>query len=211
MFPFLQVITLPDGTTITGFLNPPAGIDLSTLGGAISSILPFLITIAGMVAFLYLILGGFKYLTARDDPKAVDAARGTIVTALLGLLVVLLSFFIIRILEDRFHLGSLTLAKSVYAVDIGTRFGPAAYFPNVATLFTRFMNIFFITAGLAFFFITMWGGIKYLTSRGDEKATAGARATITNGLVGLLIILFSYVIIKVVFAIFGVGPGLAIF
>lgn len=69
------------------------------LGSLIGAILPVVISIAGLALFAYLILGGLKYITSGGDDKAIMEARKIITNAVVGMLIVFVSFWIIRILE----------------------------------------------------------------------------------------------------------------
>ena len=56
--------------------------------------------LGGLVGFAYIIIGGFKYLTAGGDEKAIMAAKQTLTWAVIGLLVVVASFLILKTLAD---------------------------------------------------------------------------------------------------------------
>lgn len=60
--------------------------------------------IAGLGFSAYLLLGGFRYLTAGGDQKMVAEARNVIIHALVGLGIIAGSFVIIRIVESIFGL-----------------------------------------------------------------------------------------------------------
>lgn len=68
-----------------------------TIGVIVESAIPYIFTIAGMLFFIYLIAGGFSYMTSAGDPKATKAAQTKISHALIGLMIVLLSFLIVQI------------------------------------------------------------------------------------------------------------------
>ncbi len=57
---------------------------------------------------------------------------------------------------------------------------------------------------IVFFFILVMGGLKWITGGGDEKKIASARAQITNGLIGLVIIFSVWAIIRLIGTIFGI-------
>lgn len=69
---------------------------------------------------------------------------------------------------------------------------------------------YFLKVGMAVFEIVMrvaamaaiafviWGGFQYLMSQGEPEKIAGARTTIVNALVGLMIAIFSVAIVNVV-------------
>jgi len=56
--------------------------------------------VAGIAVFLMLIAGGFQYITAGDDPKAAEKASKTLTYAVIGLVVVLAAWFILRAIES---------------------------------------------------------------------------------------------------------------
>jgi hypothetical protein len=51
---------------------------------------------AGIIAFLYVLYGGFLYLTAGGDSSAVNRAKGTIINAAIGVVIISLAYFLIR-------------------------------------------------------------------------------------------------------------------
>ena len=51
---------------------------------------------AGVVALFFIILSGLKMVTSGGDPKAVEGAKKTLTFAIIGLVIILLSFFIIN-------------------------------------------------------------------------------------------------------------------
>lgn len=53
---------------------------------------------AGIVALYFIIISGIKFITSGGDPKAVEGARKTLMFAIIGLLIVLLSFFIVSVI-----------------------------------------------------------------------------------------------------------------
>jgi hypothetical protein len=53
---------------------------------------------AGIVALFFIIISGIKLLTSGGDPKAVDAAKKTLTYAIIGLVIILGSFFIISVI-----------------------------------------------------------------------------------------------------------------
>ncbi len=71
----------------------------SDLGGLVSAFLPVIISISGLALFAYLLMGGLKYITSGGDEKAVAEARKIITNAVVGMLIVFVAFWIIRILE----------------------------------------------------------------------------------------------------------------
>lgn len=51
--------------------------------------------LTGVGLFVMLVVGGFNFLLSGGDPKKLEAARGTLTNAIIGLVVIVLSFLII--------------------------------------------------------------------------------------------------------------------
>jgi hypothetical protein len=62
-------------------------------------ILNIAIRLAGIAAFIMLIVGGFQFLTAGGDPKKTQAASSTLTYAIFGLVAVIAAWFIILFIE----------------------------------------------------------------------------------------------------------------
>ncbi len=84
---------------IFGQVNPPPGIDkygasLESGGpqNLLNNIVRLVIVAAGIYAFINLILAGYGFMSAGDDPKKIAAATRKIWQTLLGLAVVAGSF-----------------------------------------------------------------------------------------------------------------------
>ena len=77
----------------------------TTLGKIVSIALPFLYTIAGIGLLLYLIAGGFRFLTSQGDPKKLEGAKNSITMAIVGFIIVIGAFFVTQIVNYIFQLG----------------------------------------------------------------------------------------------------------
>jgi len=65
------------------------------------------------------------------------------------------------------------------------------------------VNIIYIISTLTFFFILLFGGVKWITSSGDEKKLAAARASITHGLIGLAIVFVAWALMSLLSSLLG--------
>ena len=66
------------------------------------------------------------------------------------------------------------------------------------------INLIMLVVALVFFFILLLGGLKWVTSEGDEKKVGAARAQITNALVGLAIVFAAWAIMSLIGKLFGI-------
>lgn len=67
------------------------------LGPLISAFLPYIFAASGIGLLIYLMLGGLQLMTSKGDPKAIQAAQGKITSALIGFIIVVIAFVIVRL------------------------------------------------------------------------------------------------------------------
>lgn len=67
------------------------------------------------------------------------------------------------------------------------------------------IGLVLLLVAIVFFFILVIGGLKWVTSGGDEKKVGAARAQITNALIGLAIVFAAWAIMKLIGSIFGIS------
>lgn len=116
-------------TSSFGVINPPPGIDVySNLSGGrgiapgfisfMNNGLKLVIVIAGLYAFINVILAGFQFMSAGGDSKQVEKAVSKLTQSLIGLLLVAGSFVLAAIF------GYLLFGKA------GAILFPEIYTPN---------------------------------------------------------------------------------
>ena len=106
----------------------------------------------------------------------------------------------------------LTTFTSVFAVeykDIGDNFLFGAgrtiknVFPTLGSLVSVIISLLFGLGVLVAFIMLLVGSIKYMNSGGDTEAASGARSTITYAIIGLVLVICAFVIVKVLGTIIG--------
>lgn len=73
---------------------------ISDLVQIMFDLLNLAIRLAGIATFIMIVIGGFKYLTAGGDPKAAESAKNTLTYAILGLVLIIAAWFIIRFIAE---------------------------------------------------------------------------------------------------------------
>jgi len=66
------------------------------------------------------------------------------------------------------------------------------------------ITIVLVFAGIIFFFMLVYGGIKWIMSGGDKANTESARSTVTAALIGLVIVFAAWAIGQLIGTFFGV-------
>lgn len=86
---------------VPGIINPGSG--LNFIG---SNLVPFIISLLLFIvlalSLLFLIIGGITWITSGGDKEGLAKAKGTITYAIVGLVLALGSFIILRILSNFF-------------------------------------------------------------------------------------------------------------
>lgn len=71
----------------------------------IRNVLMGIMMIAAILALFFLVWGGFKWLSSGGDKAKIDAARQTIIAAILGLVLTFLTFFVLSVVLGVFGLS----------------------------------------------------------------------------------------------------------
>ena len=77
------------------------------IGRIVSELLPYVYVVAGLLLFVYMIYGGFQLLTSFGSPKAILEAWLIVFRALVGFIMVFVSFWLIRLVEIMFGMEIL--------------------------------------------------------------------------------------------------------
>lgn len=72
---------------------PKAAANQAQLDGVVNGAL----AIAGIISVLFIIIGGFRYVTSQGNSDAVRSAREMIIYSLVGLIMVIFAFAIVQI------------------------------------------------------------------------------------------------------------------
>ena len=75
--------------------------EFSSIGGFIGSILPNIYIIAGIILFIVFFIAGIYYIAnaGKGDQKATEAGQKAITAAIIGLVIIFTSWWIIKIIE----------------------------------------------------------------------------------------------------------------
>jgi len=82
--------------------DPPS---LDSLGGCVTGLIKLLVTLGGIAAVIVFLMGAFKYVTSGGDDKAVGEAKATLTWAVIGLVVIAVSYAVITLIGKLFLSG----------------------------------------------------------------------------------------------------------
>lgn len=77
----------------------PNPVNENDLANVLFNVVNALLLFAGAVAVLFLIIGGFRYVVSTGNPDQVDAAKRTILYAVLGLIIIFVAFVLVTLVQ----------------------------------------------------------------------------------------------------------------
>lgn len=78
------------------------------IGQLVSRLFAFVLTFAGIFLLVYLIFGGFRLMTASGDPKKMQEGQHIVTNALIGFVIVFISFWLVEITSSLLGLQTIT-------------------------------------------------------------------------------------------------------
>lgn len=103
---FTPALMLAADSDIPTKVTPIGGGEDLTPAILLSNIVNYILLFAAAIAVLFLIIGGVKYIVSQGNEKAVESSKHTILYAVIGLLIIILSFVIVRFVLNQ--AGGLT-------------------------------------------------------------------------------------------------------
>jgi len=79
----------------------------------------------------------------------------------------------------------------------------ASVFAQFEGVISLILGVITVSAGLWFVFQIFGGALQWLASGGEKQALQNAQKRLTNAVVGLAIVVFSYVLIALISSLFG--------
>lgn len=87
--------------------SPDSLVKATSVGDLIKKILNILLTLGGVVAVLFIVLGGYEYITSRGSEERAKSGRKTMTYAIIGLVAILLAFMMVTVMTNLFTQGKL--------------------------------------------------------------------------------------------------------
>lgn len=82
---------------------------IESLESLFSNAITAIVSLSAVALFLMLVIGGFSFLYSGGDQKKLEQARGTLTNAIIGLVVIVSAYLILRIVGAITGLNNLTI------------------------------------------------------------------------------------------------------
>lgn len=182
-------------------LNSQCGFDAShpfVLLGGNSSILLVLLAVVddlfraiGLLAVVFIIYAGFKFILSRGAPEETAKARTTALNALVGLGISMVAIAFVSFMGARVdnrrggQIGHLNVSPLPYPTGV-----------EGGSLIQTALSVAFGIAGAIAFLIIVIAGMQYVFSQGDPQATKKSKDTIIYALVGLVLAIIAQSVVS---------------
>jgi len=74
-------------------------VDFRNFGQLMAKFIDILLYFAGAVAVVFLVIGGYQYVTSRGNEEAMEKAKKTITAAIIGIVIIIMAFAIVQIVN----------------------------------------------------------------------------------------------------------------
>ncbi len=179
----------------TVFLRWTTELNVNTIYRAtidiIYPILNFLRYIAAICFFIVIVYAFYRIIFAGGNEEGFQSWKKTFITAALGFIVMLVAEPIVKMSYG----GSDCRGKELFGIPTectNRAFDTSIFFGTVVKIII-FLNGFI---ALITVIMIMYAGFLILTGSWDEEKSEKAKKTITYAIIGVLVILFSYVIYR---------------
>ncbi len=73
------------------------GTDGCTFKEILNNIIDLMLGLSGTIAMLYIIIGGYQYITSAGNPALAEKGKKTLTNAIIGLVIIILSYVIVKL------------------------------------------------------------------------------------------------------------------
>ncbi len=88
------------GTEITGPLK-----NINNLGDLINAVLPFIMSMAGIILFFVIVWGGSDIMMSQGSPEKMKSGRAKLTAGIIGFVLLVSSYLITKLLSYIFNVG----------------------------------------------------------------------------------------------------------
>lgn len=78
---------------------PGGGYKFTNLASIVNNAVPLLFAFSGIALFIYLVWGGFDFLTSMGDAKKAEQGKNKITHAVVGFIIIFISFWVVQIVD----------------------------------------------------------------------------------------------------------------
>lgn len=185
----------PDNPSST-ICNPISSGAHGNIPGFISYAISFVGGFIGLIAICLIVYAGFRMIIANGDDTAISNSKKILTRAIFGFVAAIMAYSIVLAIQKFLGVQNVDYSKQAYFTN---PFAATSLQGFASKLLEDTVSI----GGLLALLMIILSGFRYMVSRGDEKTVSKAKNTLTWSVLGLVIMIFAYVIIKAVATLLG--------
>ncbi len=89
-----------EGLGVVGDAFPQGAKENLDIRATVKKVIDWALYVAAIIAVIFIIIGGYMYITSAGDPGKAGKGRSTLVNALIGLAIIVLSYMIVQIVYN---------------------------------------------------------------------------------------------------------------
>jgi hypothetical protein len=155
---------------------------------ALGNLLCILSLIVPPICALVVTYGGLRYITSADDPGARDTAKKTIISAFIGMILVMLAV----------PLVNMVLTNSFTQVTPNNNCLQGSTVGEITQIMCNFWCFFSNISPAVCALVVIYGALRYLASGDDPRARKTAKTVIVSAFIGLVLVLISIPIVNAI-------------
>lgn len=189
LLPWNYYLTMDSSCSATNFHLLGSNSSLLLIGLAI---IDDLLRIAGLLAVLFIIYAGVKFILSQGSPDEAAKARTGAINALVGLAITIVAISFVTFLANNVNgSGQGGVGNSINVMSLPNPAGAA----DGSVVQTALSIVFGVIGALSFMVIVI-AGFRYSLSQGNPQAAAQAKNTIIYAIVGLILALVAQSVVS---------------
>ncbi len=160
------------------FCNP---LKYNKVEDVVINILDNLRNVLGVIAVLFVVIGGLMYILSSGDEKRIETAKKIITGALIGLAIILAAPSLLKAIGEA--LGWKNPPSQVSGAT------------DLATIAKNILKFLLSVSGIVAIIFLVFGGLTYMTSYGSEERSKKGTKIITYAVIGIVVILSALAIV----------------
>jgi hypothetical protein len=154
------------------------------------AVIEILLTLAGMVAVVFVMIGGFKFVTAQGSPDTLVSARKTLANAIVGAVIAIIAGRTVSFIANKLSTDS--------AGTVAGKNDWGLVEANTAGSFGTISNYALTILGALSVITIIVSGIQFMVSSANPDKVKKARSAIYFALTGLAVAILASAIINLV-------------
>ena len=156
-------------------------------------------TFFGITTIVMVVFAGFRMMISMGNPQALTVAKSALTWSLAGFILAMFAFAIVMAMSTYLGVIPIDLTDFEQKTQVVNILGSS----NTMDLFVKILNGFLAIASSLALLMIIVSGFRYGVAAGNEQQATSAKQSLQWAIIGLVVIIFGYVIVKATATFFG--------